>query len=120
MPTARNARGVDVIAYSQDGIRKLTIQVKSLSKGSPVPLGKHLDHLFADFLIICRHLNKEKPECFIITPKEVKRLAHRGVKGEKVSFWLQPKSYGTDEYREKWERIGQGTSGDNLGDALNS
>src|SRR5207344_3307142 len=38
MPTARNAKGVDILIYSQDGSRTRTIQVKTLSKGSPVPL----------------------------------------------------------------------------------
>jgi hypothetical protein len=47
MPTARNARGIDVLIYSQDADRKHTIQVKTLSKGSPVPLGNNLDHLYA-------------------------------------------------------------------------
>jgi hypothetical protein len=39
MPTARNARGVDVVIYSQDALRTHTVQVKTLSKASPVPLG---------------------------------------------------------------------------------
>jgi hypothetical protein len=32
LPTTRNARGVDIIIYDLDGERKLTIQVKTLSK----------------------------------------------------------------------------------------
>ena len=43
MPTARNARGVDIIAYSADASRFLGIQVKALSKRNPVPLGLSLD-----------------------------------------------------------------------------
>ena len=43
MPTARNARGIDVVAYSRDGKRYIGIQVKSLSKRVPVPLGTSLD-----------------------------------------------------------------------------
>lgn len=42
MPTARNARGIDVVAYSRDGNRYLGLQVKSLSKRAPVPLGTYL------------------------------------------------------------------------------
>jgi hypothetical protein len=41
---------------------------------------------------------------------EVRRLAHRGEKDGKVSFWLQPRDDGTDEVREKWEWIGSGLS----------
>ena len=49
MPTSRNARGIDVICFSMDGTRMLTIQVKSLSKRSPVPLGTGLDKIMGNF-----------------------------------------------------------------------
>ena len=39
MPTARNARGVDIIAYKLDEKRYVGIQVKTLSKRSPVLSG---------------------------------------------------------------------------------
>jgi hypothetical protein len=110
MPTARNAKGVDILIYSQDASLTYTIQVKTLSKGSPVPLSNKLDHLFADFVVVCRHVIRETPECFVLRPQEVRRLAHRGESNGKVSFWLQPRDYATDEFREKWERIGTGLS----------
>lgn len=113
MPTARNARGIDVLIYSQDAKRTYTIQVKTLSKGSPVPLGNNLDHLFADFFVICRHVARETtPECFVLKPQEVLDLVHCGKKNDKVSYWLQPRDYAKDEYREKWDRIGSGHSSD--------
>ena len=108
MPTARNAKGIDILIYSQDASRKLTVQVKALSKSSPVPLGGKLTNLFGDFFIICRKLETPSPECFVLTPVEVAALAHKGEKEGKVSFWLQPKNYDLPEYREKWERIGTG------------
>ncbi|MGH7137422.1 MAG: hypothetical protein ACREHD_16890 [Pirellulales bacterium] len=108
MPTARNARGVDIVIYSQDSTRKHTIQVKTLSKGSPVPLGGKLDHLFADFVVVCRHVIREIPECFVITPAEIRETVHRGEKNGKVSYWLQPREYAKEEFREKWDRIGYG------------
>ncbi len=108
MLTARNAKGIDALIYSRDASRKLTIQVRTLSKGSPVPFGSKLDHLFADFVVVCRHVIRETPECFVLTPDEVRRLVHRGEKNGKVSFWLQPRGYDTDEFREKWDRIGSG------------
>lgn len=108
MPTARNARGVDIVIYSQDASRTHTVQVKTLSKGSPVPLGAKLDHLFAGFVVVCRHVIREIPECFVLTPAEIRRLVHRGEKNGKVSLWLQPRDYATDEFRERWDRIGSG------------
>src|SRR5437762_7272156 len=91
MPTARNAKGIDILIYSQDATRTHTIQVKALSQRSPVPLGMKLDTLFGDFFVICRNLALDTPECFILTPAEVRSLAHKGVKNTKISYWLQPK-----------------------------
>lgn len=109
MPTARNARGVDLIAYSADAREKLAIQVKALSRRTPVPLGGHLDNLFGDYFIVCREVMVEQPDCFIMTPQEVSLSAHRGEKDGRVSYWLQPKAYDLPEYRNNWTRIGTGS-----------
>lgn len=107
MPTARNARGIDVVAYSRDGKRFIGIQVKSLSKRAPVPLGTSLGNLMGDFWIIINKVISD-PTAFILTPGEVKRLAHRGEKDGRISFWLQPRDYESIEYRGAWNRIGRG------------
>lgn len=109
MPTARNARGVDLIAYGADAEEKLAIQVKSLSRKSPVPLGGHLQNLMGDYFIICREVLTDHPDCFVLTPEEVRRSAHRGEKDGRVSYWLQPRSYDLPDYRNNWTRIGTGT-----------
>jgi hypothetical protein len=108
MPTARNARGVDIIAYSQDASRFLGIQVKSLSRRNPVPLGISLDRCLGDYWII---VNKviSSPSAFIMLPSEVRALAHRGEKDGSVSYWLQPTSYDQAHFKEAWERIGHGS-----------
>ena len=62
MPTARNARGIDVLAYSQNATKTLTVQVKTLSKRSAVPLGTKLDNLFGDFFIVCMEVAKKEPK----------------------------------------------------------
>jgi hypothetical protein len=108
MPTARNAKGVDVLIYNHDASRKLSIQVKALSKRNAVPLGTKLEHFFADFIVVCRYVLKEKPECFILTPAEVRALAVRQEKDGRVSLWLAPRAYEAEDYREAWERIGLG------------
>ncbi len=65
-PTSRNARGIDIVIYSQDAKRKYTIQSKTLSKRASVPLGNKQDSLYADYLIICRNVLKQ-PKIFILT-----------------------------------------------------
>jgi hypothetical protein len=105
MPTARNARGVDIIAYDADATSFRGLQVKALSKKAPVPLGLSLDKVMGDFWIIINNLATE-PRAYILTPDEVRKFAHRGEKDGRVSFWLQPKDYAVDEFKDAWDRIG--------------
>lgn len=108
MPTARNAKGIDILAYSQNGQQRILIQVKTLSQKNPVPLGAKLDNLLADFIIVCVRAYSNEPNCFVLTPNEVRQLAHKGVKNGKISYWLQPKSYFCEQFKEKWRLIGLG------------
>lgn len=108
MPTARNARGVDIIAYSQDASRFVGIQVKALSKRNPVPLGASLDKIMGHFWVIVNRVASQEPQTFILQPEEVRERAHRGEKDGSVSYWLQPKDYEQDEFRDAWKRIGHG------------
>ncbi len=107
LPTSRNARGVDVAIYNQKATQTHTIQVKSLSKEAPVPLGNNLSNLIAEYVIICRKvLDEGKPEMFIIESSKVKEDIHKGEKNNKISYWLQPKKY--EEYKGNWDIIGNG------------
>jgi hypothetical protein len=105
MPTARNAKGVDLIAHSQDARQMAAIQVKALFKRSPVPLGKSLDNLMGDFWVAVYDIFTEQPSTFVLKPDEVRDLAHRGEKDGRVSYWLQPSSYDQPQFRENWDRI---------------
>lgn len=104
MPTSRNARGVDIIAYNESATAFKGLQVKALSKKAPVPLGQSLDKIMGDYWIIINNL-ATRPQCFILTPSEVLARAHRGEKEGRVSYWLQPKEYALAEFEGKWERI---------------
>ena len=110
MPTARNARGVDIIAYSQDASRAVTIQVKSLSKRDPVPLGSTLDKVMGHYWVIVNKIAdapEQSPRMFVLEPNEVLNLAHRGERDGRVSYWLQPSAYDKPVF-ECWDRIGSG------------
>ena len=107
MPTSRNARGIDIIAYSTDGSRFIGVQVKALSKRNPVPIGISLDKIMGHFWVIVNNVAQE-PCAFVMLPSEVKEKAHRGERDGRISYWLQPTSYDTDEFREAWNRIGHG------------
>ena len=107
MPTARNARGIDIVAYNRDCSRFIGVQVKALSKRNPVPLGTSLERVLGDFWVIVNNVATE-PCAFVLLPNEVIEKAFRGERNGKVSYWLQPRSYDIDEYREAWKRIGNG------------
>ena len=109
MPTARNARGIDIIAYNKEGTKYIGIQVKTLSKRDPVPLGNSLDKVMGDYWIIVNDVLKE-PNAFILLPNEIKELAHREEKEGRVSYWLQPNTYDVELYKEAWHRIGLGNN----------
>lgn len=104
MPTSRNARGVDIIAYNAEATEFKGIQVKALSKKSPVPLGLTLEKVMGDYWVIINNI-ATSPRAFILKPEEVMARAHRGVKEGRVSYWLQPKDYALPEFEGKWERI---------------
>lgn len=108
MPTARNARGVDIIAYSRDASRFVGVQVKALSKRNPVPLGGSPDKIMGDFWVIVNKVATPTPAAFVLLPSEVRERAHRGEKDGRVSYWLQPGDYEQGPFREAWERIGHG------------
>jgi len=105
LPTSRNAKGVDIVIYSQNSRLKYAIQVKSLSKRNPVPFGTSAE-LIADFLIIYREAKKEetKPEIFVLSSEDIgpEVLGKSESKG-KVSFWLSPRSY--EAHKDRWDKI---------------
>lgn len=109
MPTARNAKGIDIVAYNESGKKFVGIQVKTLSKKATVPLGNSLDKIMGDYWVVVNNVvSEDKRKAFVLKPNEVKRLAEEkeNKKGE-VSYWLQPKNYDKCEFAENWDRIGR-------------
>lgn len=108
MPTSRNARGVDIIVYNRNAQEFHGIQVKSLSKRNPVPLGSSLDKVIGDFWIIVNKVATEQPSAYVLLPSEVKERARQsGNNNDRVSFWLLPADYEQDSFHEAWDRIGR-------------
>ena len=102
MPTARNAKGIDIIAYSPDGKKFLGIQVKTLSKRNPIPVGSSLEKVMGDFWIVVTKATEPTPDVYVFTPNEIKEMAHLGGK----TWWVEPTCYDKSEYKEAWGRIG--------------
>ncbi|HHT9126769.1 MAG TPA: hypothetical protein ACFYD6_13285 [Candidatus Brocadiia bacterium] len=106
LPTSRNAKGVDVVIYSQSAKRTHTLQVKALGKKDPVPLGNNLNSLVAEYMVIYRKVFDEEPEIFIAKIDEIKSNIHEGVKDGRKSYWLRPKDY--IAFKDGWDKIGDG------------
>ena len=104
--TSRNARGVDAVIYSEDAERTHTIQIKALSKRNPVPFGSNIENLIAEYLIICRKVLDDKPEVFLTKINDIKVHIHESGKGDKISYWLEPKDY--EYFKDNWGIIGNG------------
>jgi hypothetical protein len=107
MPTSRNARGVDILAYDMLARRFRGIQVKALQKRNPVPLGRSTSFMGNWWIIVIKAATNN-PECFIMKPDEVRRLAIRTKKSAVPWYYLPPTCYDTDKFREAWHRIGRG------------
>jgi hypothetical protein len=109
LSTARNARGVDVVVYSEDAKRKHTIQVKALSRPANVNLGPD-ESLLADYLVVVLFERDNAPKVFIAKATELRGLCEKGLLrfyGDK--FWLQRKGY--EEFENKWGDLGNGGAG---------
>jgi hypothetical protein len=105
LPTPGNTKSFDVIAYRKGTKQKLVIQVRTLSKRNPVPLGTSLNKIKGDFWVVVYNIYTKEPSAFVLTPEEVKSLAHRGEKDGRVSYWMQSPRYDTPQFRDKWDRI---------------
>ena len=108
MPTYRNARGIDIIAYNSEATKYIGVQVKTLSKRNAVPLGSTLDKLMGDYWVIVDKVATE-PRAFILKPDDVRRLAKFNEKNGKRSYWINPQQYDQKEFSDNWELIGHGT-----------
>lgn len=104
MPTIRNARGSDLFVTNEDETVFFGVQSKGLSKRYAVPLGLSLDNLRSDWWVITTNANSDAPICFVLHLDEVRRLATQDKNGGK--WWLEPKAYDCEAFREAWDRIG--------------
>jgi hypothetical protein len=105
MPTMRYSSGPNVVIESEDVERTWRLKVRSLSKRDPVPLGKD-PNIDADWVVVCIRVRTDSPRCFVMTPDEVSNLATRDKRGP--SHWLDQRQYDTEEFAERWDRIGSG------------
>lgn len=100
LPTSRNAKGADIVAYTSDQSRLLTFQVKTMSKLSNISVGKSLDHVRSDWWIIVTNAY-DVPSAYIMTPAELKQT----VKLYDGTYWAQGAQLHSDVTHNAWDRI---------------
>jgi len=111
LPTSRNAKGIDIVAYSEDFKVIKKVQVKSFSKIDAVNIGKNKDMLPADFYVMVSCIYT-KPEAYILTAEDVSGLLTQ----DKSGYWLEikgsskepEKGFKKDKFLERWNIIGYG------------
>jgi len=111
LPTSRNAKGIDIVAYSEDFKDIKKIQVKSFSKIQAVSFGKNKEMLPADFYVMVSYVYT-KPEAYILTAEDVSGLLTQNKSG----YWLQfkgsseepEKGFKKEKFLERWDIIGYG------------
>lgn len=109
MPTIRNARGSDLIVVNDDETRFFGVQSKALNKRASVGLGASLETLRSDWWVITIRANSDAPCCYVLSLEDVRRIASRD-KGGDQRYWLEPRDYDRDGFREAWHRIGASLS----------
>lgn len=100
LPTSRNAKGADIVAYTADQSRFLTFQVKTMSKLSNIVLGKSLDDVRSDWWIIVTNAY-DAPSAYIMTPAELKQTA----KLYDGKYWAQGAQFHSEVTHNAWDRI---------------
>ena len=104
-PTTHYAKGPNVVIEGQDSERTWRLKVRSLSKREPVPLGKD-PNIDADWVVVCTGVREDGPRCYVLTPREVGKLATRDKRGP--NHWLEQRHYDVEDFAERWDRIGYG------------
>ena len=103
MPTARNAKGADILAYAADQSRFLTFQVKAMTKRTNISLGKTLDSVTCDWWLVVVDAYGH-PVTYVMTPDEVRQSA----KLYRETWWAQGAVFDNPGTRDRWDRIADG------------
>lgn len=100
LPTSRNAKGADIVAYTSDQSRFLTFQVKTMSKLSNIVLGNSPDSISSDWWIVVTNAYAT-PSAYILTPTELKQTA----KLYDGKYWAQGSQFHSEVTHNTWDRI---------------
>ena len=111
MPTSRNAKGIDIVAYSNTG-KCVGIQVKTISNLVNICFGKKVEYIF-DYLVIValgafsNKDDKEKDEhvVYILSKEETKQMMSQY--GKDKNSWLRIDLINKNKpcFQNNWDKI---------------
>ena len=95
-----------LVCESLDGTRKTSIQVRSFKDRDPVQISQ--GGLKCNYWVIVHSIASGKPEAYILLDDEVRKNLKYNAGGSVV--WLDEKFkyYEDNQFKEKWDRIGNG------------
>ena len=109
MPTSRNAKGIDIIAYSPDGKDYLGIQVKTLSNPVHIRLGEEKEKIMGDYWIIVVLKGERNPSCnptmYVLTKDEVIARGNNYIKNGKKTAFLHKNKYEDEKFINNLDKI---------------
>ena len=90
MPTSRNAKGIDIVAYSNDE-ECVGIQVKTITNPVNIYFGKKVEYIF-DYLVVVvinpfANLNDKAPVVYVLSKDETKHIMTQY--GKDMHYWLR-------------------------------
>lgn len=106
MPTARNAKGIDIVAYSEDG-NFLGIQVKTISKLTNISLGSCTGGFLFDFLFVVvlsdTISESDNPSIYILSKEDVMGITRQYGN----SFYVRQDLYTKNDscYKNNWSKL---------------
>ena len=105
--TSRNAKGPDMIIYSQSGKKKHTVQVKATTNKRQIPVGSNIDNFrMSDFVIMCVNVYKS-PELFLAKADKISVKITNAKKGTSdKGYYINHEEY--TKYKDNWEILGDG------------
>ena len=101
--TSRNAKGPDMIVYSQSGKKVWTIQVKSsrIKKDRPRNLGKSMVNFqMSEFVVLCTGVQTDSPDLFIAKTTKLWKLG----KNTEGGHYVNPSDY--SRFKDRFESLG--------------
>jgi len=95
-----------LVCESLDGARKISVEVRSFKGRDSIQISQK--GLACNYWVIVHALASGKPEAYILPVDEIESNLKYNIGGSAVRLDEKFKYYEGNQFKEKWERIGDG------------